>query len=182
MVDRTVVQLVVPEPSLVLLIGLAGCGKSTFAAQHFTPTEILSSDAFRAMVADDPADQAASGDAFSILRRVLDKRLKRRRPTAVDATNLDRRARRPYLTTAAKYGVPAVAIVLDLPFEVCLDRDRGRAERTVGEVVLRRQQEDLERTREQLDEEGYAVVHHLRDPAAVDRATIVRRSGTTVRP
>lgn len=175
-------ELELPDPALVLLIGLAGCGKSTFANRHFASTEVLSSDGFRAMVADDPDDQAASGDAFSVLRLVLDRRLKRRRLSVVDATNLERRARRPYLDRAARYEVPAVAMLLDLPFEICLERDRRRLDRTVGEEVLRRQRRDLERSRAQLDDEGYAAIHHLREPEIVNRVTIVRRPGATVRP
>lgn len=36
--------LAVPDLSLVVLIGATGSGKSTFAARHFRPTEVLSSD------------------------------------------------------------------------------------------------------------------------------------------
>lgn len=167
-------DVTVPDVALVLLIGIAGCGKSTFAGRHFAPTEVLSSDDCRAMVADDPNDQSATSDAFSVLRFVLDKRLKRQRLTVVDATSLDRDARKPYLGLARKYEVPAVAIVLDLLLEVCLERDRQRSDRTVGEEVLRRQRRDLERGLRQLDGEGYAAVHVLGEPETVEQARVVR--------
>ncbi len=56
-----------PEFSLVLLVGASGSGKSTFAAKHFKPTEVLSSDWCRAAVSDDPNDQGATKDAFELL-------------------------------------------------------------------------------------------------------------------
>lgn len=166
--------LTLPESALVLLIGIAGCGKSTFAQRHFMATEVLSSDRCRAIVADDPNDQGATSDAFAVLRFILDKRLKRHLLTVVDATSLDRKARKPYLGLARKYGVPPIAIVLDLPFEVCLERDRQRDDRNVGEEVLRQQRDDLERGLRQLDGEGYLAVHILVDPDEVERAEIVR--------
>ena len=45
--------LTIPDFALVLLVGASGSGKSTFAARHFRPTEVLSSDRCRGMVADD---------------------------------------------------------------------------------------------------------------------------------
>ena len=45
--------LEIPDPSLVLLVGAAGAGKTTFAARHFPPDEVLSSDAYRALVSGD---------------------------------------------------------------------------------------------------------------------------------
>lgn len=167
-------RLEIPDPALVLLIGIAGCGKSTFAARHFRETEVLSSDEFRAMVADDPTDQSATGDAFSVLRHVLGRRLARGLTTVVDATNLERRARQPYLRTAEEHGIARAAIVLDVGFEVCLERDARRTERRVSGEVLRRQQRDLERTRGQLTDEGYEVIHVLQDPEAVEQAEISR--------
>ena len=65
----------IPNLSLVVLIGPSGSGKSTFARRHFRPTEVLSSDACRGMVADDENDQAATKDAFEVLRFIAGKRL-----------------------------------------------------------------------------------------------------------
>ena len=73
--------LTIPELSLVVLIGPSGCGKSTFARKHFKPTEVLSSDGFRALVSDDENDQSATDDAFAALHYVAARRLARGRLT-----------------------------------------------------------------------------------------------------
>lgn len=165
--------LELPSPSLVLLIGVAGCGKSTFAARWFLDTEVVSSDRCRALICDDPHDQSVTGDAFSLLRTLVDRRLRHERLTVVDATNVKRRDRKRVLGIAAAHGVPAAAIVLDLPLEVCRQRDEAR-ERPVGPEVQERQHRDLERTRGQLDDEGYAVVHHVTDPDELVARAVVR--------
>ena len=82
----TPITITYPDTALVLLVGPSGSGKSTFAARHFAPSEILSSDAARRMVADDAGAQNASEDAFTLLHHWLDLRLKRRRFTVVDST------------------------------------------------------------------------------------------------
>lgn len=172
--------LVVPARGLVLLIGAAGAGKSTFAGRHFAPTEVLSSDAFRAMVGDDEGDQSASAPAFDVLGRVLAHRLRRGRLTVVDATNVTPADRRAWLRLAAIARRPAVAIVLNLPEAVCLQRNAQRSGRFVDPAVVLRQLDGVRRTladRESLLAEGYAAVHVLDDAESVDRARLVRQEG-----
>ncbi|MBW3578238.1 MAG: ATP-binding protein [Actinobacteria bacterium] len=165
----------VPDPSVILLVGIAGCGKSTFAERHFTATEIVSSDRCRALVADDPTDQSATGDAFSLVTFILDKRLKRRRLTVVDATNLTRDQRRRYLGLAAKYDVPAVAVVFDLPFEVCVARDERRGDRRVGRDALQRQRREFERGVDQLRRASeYRSLKILSSPEEMEATAVVR--------
>lgn len=172
-------ELILPDPSLVVLVGAAGAGKTTFAARHFQPAEVLSSDAFRALVGGDESDQRATRAAFGRLHRALERRLADRRLTVVDATNVQRSARHALLVRAAIAGVPTVAIVLDLPPATILDRNATRASRNVDERVVRRH---LERLRDSLDgpggrlpDEGFGRVVILRDPRQVDDLTIVRR-------
>jgi protein phosphatase len=174
-----VIELVVPDPSLVVLIAAAGAGKSTFAARHFRPSEILSSDTYRARIAGDEADQRATRAAFRELHRDLERRLADRRLTVVDATNVERSARRALLTRAAAAGVPAVAIVLDLPPSVVLARNAGRPVRVVDEGVVRRHlarlRESLDVAITPLDGEGFMRVVVLRDPLDADSVVVVRQ-------
>ena len=173
-------EIALPAGSLVVLIGVSGSGKSTFAERHFRSTEVLSSDAFRAIVADDPADQRASRAAFELLHLAAQRRLERRRLTVIDATNVTRSARSELVSIARAARRPAVAIVFDPPFEVCLARNAARDGRSVDAAVIRRQSDDLRPTLDDpadLGREEFATVHVLAEP--FDGVTVVRagRSG-----
>ena len=169
-------QLVIPDPSLVVLVGPAGAGKSTFAAGHFAADEILGSDAFRARVGRDEADQRATTRAFALLHRELERRLGAARLTVVDATNVEGRARAALLRRAMAARLPAVAIVFDLPPRVVLARNAARATRVVPSDVVEMHL-GLLRTaidRGRLEGEGFERVYRLRQPREVDAAVIVR--------
>jgi len=160
-------EIVLPPSALVVIVGVSGSGKSTLAAALFRPTEILSSDAFRAMVADDEADQGATRAAFELLHLAARRRLERGRRTVIDATSLTRSARSSLIAVARATRRPAVAIVLDPPLEVCLERNATRCGRTVDASVVRRQHEALRRALavdDALVGEGFTSVHRLTDP------------------
>jgi len=169
--------LAIPADAMILLVGASGSGKTTFAARHFVPTEILGSDAMRAMVADAPADQRATDDAFRLLRLALELRLRRHRLAVVDATNVEGWAREQLLDIARRCRRPAVAIVLDLPLEVCLERNDQRNDRHPPAAAIRRQHRWLAESLPGLFGEGFAAVHHLRGVDDVDAARIERQAG-----
>ncbi len=108
-ITGSMTEIVIPDPSLVILVGAAGSGKSTFATRHFRPSEILSSDAMRVLISGDEADQHATDAAFGRLHRELERRLQERLLTVVDATNVERRARRALLARAVAAGVSGEA-------------------------------------------------------------------------
>ena len=168
------VLLPLPADAMVSLIGIAASGKSTFARRHFAPTEILSSDALRAVITDDPHAQAATDDAFDMLHRSLAMRLRRGRLTVVDATNVEAWARAELLAVARRHRRPAVAIVLDLPLEVALARNLARPEPRPPAAAVRRQHRWLTDALAELGAEGFATVHHLRSAAEIDAARITR--------
>lgn len=152
-----------PSDALVLLVGPAGAGKSTWAAAHFDPSAILSSDSFREQVAGQAADQSATADAFKVLHLVAAARMRRGLLTVVDATNLTEGARRSLLRLGDKTGRPVAAVVFDLSLERCLAQNAARSGRQVPEEVVRRHHRALWSALARLPGEGYASVSVLRD-------------------
>ena len=163
-----------PELSLVVLIGTTGSGKSTFAARHFGPFEVISSDFCRGLVSDDPNDQSATAAAFEVLGFVVAKRLQAGRLTVIDATNVQRDARRQLVELARAHDVLPVAIVLDVPESVAVARNRQRADRDFGAHVVRRQGDQLRRSVKGLGREGFRKVHVLRGVDEIEAATVIR--------
>jgi protein phosphatase len=175
------IEITLPARALVVLIGVSGAGKSTFAARHFPATAILSSDAFRAMVADDEADQAASRAAFELLHLVARRRLERGRLTVIDATSVTRAARLGLVSIARRTDRPAVAIVLDPPLAVCLERNAARPGRRVDPAVVARQAAQLAASLadpEPFATEGFAAVHRIPDPETVRIIIVAHTPGT----
>ena len=167
-------EIAIPKLSLVVLIGPSGSGKSTFAARHFLPTEVLSSDFCRALVADDECDQSATNDAFEILHFVAGKRLAAGRLAVVDATNVQFEARKPLVQLARTYHALPVAIVFDLPEKACQARNRGRANRRFGPHVIRHQRSDMRRGLRRLKKEGFRHVFVFGSQEEVDGVTVSR--------
>jgi protein phosphatase len=169
-------NVVIPDFCLVALIGPSGCGKSSFARQHFKPTEILSSDAFRAMLGDDEANQAASADAFEVLHLVAEKRLKAGRLTVVDATNVQHTLRAQLVSIAKRQYCQPVAIVLQVPEALCQERNRERLGRTVPPSVVHEQWEQMRRSLPRLAAEGFRQIITLSSAEEIDRLVIKRQA------
>jgi len=148
-------KIEIPEPCLVVLMGASGSGKSTFAATHFKPTEVISSDFCRALVSDDANDQSATEDAFAVLHEIAGRRMKRGLLTVIDATNVQQASRAPLVAVAREHDLFGVAIALDVPESVCHARNAARPDRHFGEHVIRRQSRDLRRSLRYLEKEGF---------------------------
>ncbi|MFE2511595.1 polynucleotide kinase-phosphatase [Streptomyces naganishii] len=166
--------LPVTDLSLVVLVGASGSGKSTFARRHFKPTEVLSSDFCRGLVSDDENDQSATRDAFDVLHYIAGKRLAAGRRTVVDATSVQQDARRQLIDLARKHDVLPIAVVLDVPEEVCAERNAARTDRAdMPRRVIQRHIRELRRSLRHLEREGFRKVHVLRGVEEIDGATVV---------
>jgi protein phosphatase len=158
------------RPSVIVLCGPAACGKSTFAARHFRPTQIISSDQARALVCDDERDQRFQTQAFALVHFLIEQRLELNRLCVVDSTALTPAARKNLLDLARKYQAPCVVFLFAVPLEKCLERDAGR-ERTVGRAVIERQHQLFEQAAASIRQEGFDQVVEIPD-AEMDRVKI----------
>jgi protein phosphatase len=168
----------IPDVSLVVLVGAPGSGKSSFARKWFRPTEIISSDHARALVGDDERDQSVSGDAFDIVRIIAERRLKNRRLSVIDATNLHSSQRRFWTQIGHRWKVDVVAIVLDPGLDACLEWNDVRPDRRVDPAILARMVEELGE-RPPIEDEGFRFIIHLRSRSEIVRASIQRTSRPT---
>mgnify|MGYP000871985195 FL=1 len=167
-------ELHIPEVCLVALIGVSGSGKSTFASRAFGPFETIGADFCRGLVSGAENDQSASADAFDVLYYIAAKRLARGLLTVVDATNLAPEDRKQLIALAREHDVLPVAIVLDVPTEVALARNRSRPDRELSDRTINRQASQLRRALRQLEREGFRRVHVLDGVDQVAAALIVR--------
>jgi predicted kinase len=141
------------KPRIILAVGLPGSGKSTYFAN--LGAHAISSDAIRLHLADDESDQTIHARVFATMRYLLKQRIELGRPvTYVDATNLTRRDRRPFIKLAQKHVCDIEALFFDIPLEVCKVRNSSRS-RLVPDQVLDRMAAKL--TPPSL-EEGFSVV------------------------
>nr|WP_255467831.1 polynucleotide kinase-phosphatase [Reyranella sp. CPCC 100927] len=175
MSDRSALRIDMPDFALVVLIGSTGSGKSTFAAKHFLPTERVSSDDCRALVSDDETNQAVTHDAFDLVRAIVEKRLKNRRLTVVDATNVRASDRKAWIELARRWHALPVAIVIDPGVDICIERNKDRPERPFGPGVVRHMVGEIRRGLRGLPREGFRQVWRLSSAESIDTATIARQ-------
>jgi protein phosphatase len=168
-------EIKVPELSLVVLIGVSGSGKSSFAKKHFKQTEILSSDQCRAWVSDDENNQSATNDAFDVLYYIAGKRLKSGFLTVIDATNVQKESRKGLIELGRIYHCLPVAIVLDLPEKVCEERNQSRPDRNFGGHVIRQQHQQLKKSIRGLKDEGFRQIYVLKSLEEVDAVLEIKR-------
>jgi protein phosphatase len=147
-------------PCIIVLIGPAGSGKSTWAAAQFPGEVVLSSDELRRWLTDDAEEQSCSKDAFAVLNQLADLRLKYGRRVIVDATNVKHDARRVWWELARSRQLPCAAIWFDVPLDVCIARQQRRA-RKVSPNIIERQRAELGEIRERLEREPWDMVVRL---------------------
>jgi predicted kinase len=127
------------------MIGVQGAGKSTWAranAQRLSAV-ILASDEVRNELEAEGIDASDKGDlTFGIVEQRLGQWLTEGKNVIVDATHARRRWREKEIAAARARGAEVIAVWLDVPVAVCLERNRRKpggprwGERVVPEQVL----------------------------------------------
>ena len=179
--DRNEVRL--PTLSLVVLVGSQRLGQVDVRRAAFRADRDPQSPTSAAgLVADDDNDQTVTSEAFDVLHHIAGVRLGLGRITVVDATNVQAHARKPLVELARRHHVLPVAIVLDVPERLCQERNAGRADRTFGPHVIRRQRAELRKSINRLQREGFRRVFVLKGVEAIDAAYITREPPGPIAP
>lgn len=173
-VGKLQTRIKIPDYCLVVLIGASGSGKSTFARKHFAATEIVSSDACRGIVDDDETSLDATADAFALVHNIVDVRLKRRRLTVVDATNVRKEDRAKLVSIAKKRHALPIAIVVNPGEDVCHARNALRPDRQFGPHVVRNHHASMRRNINALDKEGFRYAFEYKSVEEIDAVEIER--------
>lgn len=157
-------HLILPRRTLLVLCGAAGAGKSTFAAQRFPATSIVSSDRCRGLVCDDENDQTVNRDAFDLFYYILQKRMKLGRFCVADSAALKPDARRNLRALSRRFGYYGCLLIFTTPPEVCIQRDSQRTRR-VGESVVHYHAGLLPQAMQDAPNEGWEMIRLLDEHA-----------------
>ncbi|GAC1379807.1 MAG: hypothetical protein NVSMB33_05290 [Ktedonobacteraceae bacterium] len=150
----------VPLRTLLVLCGPAGSGKSTFAAQRFSPTTIVSSDACRELICDDINNQQVNRDTFDLFYYIIHKRMLQGRFTVADSTALYPEARRRLLELVQRHSYSSCLLIFNVAEPICLTRNRQR-QRIVEERVIPYHAGLLQQTLRDAAHEGWHQLHVL---------------------
>jgi protein phosphatase len=167
-------QLKIHDYGLVVLIGPAGSGKTTFAARCFRPSEVLSSDHYRSVVGDEDRNATTTKDAFDVIETIAARRLRSRRLCVIDATNVSPDDRKRYVQLARDEHAPLSAIAFDLPERDCITQNAARGAEARPQHAVRRQWRSMQRWMKKLSAEGFRRRYRLRSPEDARTAEIVR--------
>lgn len=147
-------RIEVPKDALVVMIGPAGSGKSTFAINHFGEDNVVSSDRCRYMVCGDETRQDINFQAFRLFHTWIDLRLACGVLTVADATNVQTTPRKELRGRAMKYNRPVIAILIDVPVEKIHIQNRNR-DRTVPDHVVDKHHNNYLQTKKNVPNETF---------------------------
>lgn len=146
------------KPTLFILVGIPGCGKSTWASLYLPYAVIVSSDAIRAELSH-IHDQSRNSEVFDIFHDRISEELCYCNDVVADSTALDGFARRRLYKVAEECNAN-VSIVFFTNVYQGISRNAKRA-RKVPMEAMERMLDKYEMTLENLPEEvsQYEVIH-----------------------
>jgi predicted kinase len=162
--NEEVKLLLMKRPMLFVLCGPPGCGKSTWAARRFWPSQIVSTDALRVALTDDANSMDQNDYVFEIYHRIIEIRLAVGHTAVADATQLwpPLTPRAKLLKIAREHQAFAILVVFDVSLEFCLENN-SRRERRLDEDVIKLYCERFQLQRSEFNYEGFDHVYWLNE-------------------
>lgn len=156
--EATLVLDTIDQRQLIALAGGAGAGKSTFAARRFLPTQIVSSDRCRAMLADDEDVRGLGEGVFELMDTIVRLRMELGKVVVTDFVNLEQGRRLKLLGMARAAGYRATLLVLTADLATRRRRNRQRS-RQVADEALVAMDAELRRTLAEIESEPWDAIY-----------------------
>ena len=143
------------RPTLILLVGLPGSGKTTYAEKllkdicYKDHVVHISSDKIRKELWGNEATQGDNNEVFSLMHKRTIEALNNGKDVIYDATNITRKDRACIIAQCPKFARIECHIIW-ASIETCIKRDAAR-ERTVGKAIIDKM---LKRFQAPFDDEG----------------------------
>ncbi len=126
------------ETTLFVMCGIPGSGKSTFCKTKYPEIKHISRDEIRFNMLKDEEDYFShEKEVTQKFWDLINEELAAGHSVFADQTSLNSRSR-TWLLTHTLPDVRKVAVVMDIPFKICAERNRGRhGKERVPEAALR---------------------------------------------
>ena len=133
---------------LIMMMGIAGAGKSTWIKQNYPDVEPVSRDAIRFEILDEKGGEYFDheDEVFNSFIHQIIGSLVADEVTIADATHLNRKARLKVLSRVRKYADEVEVVWIRVPLETALRQNAMRSGRAkVPNDVIKRMYQSIER-------------------------------------
>ena len=128
------------KPLFIMLVGIAGSGKSTYAKTRSENEDnciVLSSDGIREELYGDESIQRNHNKVFQLMEARARAAAKNGQSVIYDATNLNARRRAHMVRIMAELGCKCECVICLSTFEVCCERQLMRERQVPIDVIMR---------------------------------------------
>lgn len=141
------------------MVGVPGSGKSTLAQRLIDKGfAVLNADSIREELWGDAADQRDPDQVFDLFFKRMDEMLDAEKSIVVDNVNTNPIHREELISRARRKGYTDIQLwVLDVPLQVCLQRNRGRG-RNVPDDIVSKMHDTLNGPGRPMKHEGRVVI------------------------